>query len=654
MLYVSVVALGWAPEQIIVIDSDLGQSGASAQDRAGFQLLMTEVSMGRVGIVLGLEVSRLARNSADWHRLLEIAALTDTLILDEDGIYDPAHFNDRLLLGLKGTMSEAELHVMRARLRGGLLNKARRGELLVRLPIGLVRDAEDRVVLDPDQQVQQTIGLFFETFRRMGSASGVARHFQEQKILFPRGRIGVPEGELHWGKLELTQALRILRNPRYAGAFFFGRTRCRKTVAGECRTSLPRQDWITLQPGAHDGYITWEQYEQNQRQLHANGQRFGADRRGPAREGPALLQGMILCGVCGAPMTVHYHLYGSRRAVEYCCQQRRAIRNADPSCRAIHGGILDAAIGDLLIQTMTPVALEMALDIEQQMQARVDETDRLRRAQVDRARYETDLARRRYMRVDPENRLVADSLEADWNQKLRALNEAEQDYQRQRQADQRIADTESRSKILALATDFPRLWRDPQTPDRERKRMLRLLIEDVTVIKTDQLTVHVRFKAGPSKTLMLPVPVNGFVARKTPADVVAEIDRLLDSSNYREIAQSLNQHGFRTGFGQAFHPAIISRICTTRGLKSRYDRLRAQGMLTLQEISSQLHVGPDTVRNWARHGLLRPHSYTDLNSCLYEPPNPNLHPKSKGVTIRKRLALLKNVDTMSQEVQYEA
>jgi DNA invertase Pin-like site-specific DNA recombinase len=645
------VALGWAGEQIIVIDKDLGQSGASAQDRAGFQQLMTELSMGRVGIVLGLEVSRLARNSTDWHRLLEIAALTDTLILDEDGIYDPAHFNDRLLLGLKGTMSEAELHVMRARLRGGLLNKARRGELVVRLPIGLVRDGEDRVVLDPDQQVQQTIRLFFETFRRVGSASGVVGHFQKQKILFPRGRSGGLDGEVYWGKLELRQALRMLRNPRFAGAFFFGRTRCRKTVDGESRTRLARQDWIALQPGAHAGYIDWDEYEQNQRQLQANGQAFGADRRGPAREGPALLQGMILCGVCGARMTVHYHVYGSRRAVEYCCQQRLAIRNAEPSCRAIHGAILDAAIGDLLIETMTPVALEMALQVEQQLQTRIDEADRLRRAQVDRARYEADLARRRYMRVDPDNRLVADSLEADWNQKLRTLNEAEQDYQWQREADQRIASAETRSKILALATDFPTLWRDTQTPDRERKRMLRLLIEDVTVIKTDQLTVHVRFKAGPSKTLML--PVKSFAARQTSAEVIAEIDRLLNSANYQEIADSLNQRGFRTGFGHAFHSAIISRICTTRGLKNRYDRLRAKGMLTLQEIANQLRVGPDTVRKWARHGLLRAHAYTDHNDCVYEPPNPNLHPKSKGVKLRKRLALLKNVDTIAQAVQYE-
>src|SRR3990172_4443557 len=363
---------------------------------------------------------------------------------------------------------------------------------------------------------------------------------------------------------------------------------------------------------------------------------------------------MILCGVCGARMTVHYHLYGSRRAAEYCCEQRRAIRNAEPSCRAIHGGIVDTAIGDLLIETMTPMALEMALEVEQQLQARVDETDRLRRAQVDRARYETDLARRRYMRVDPDNRLVADSLEADWNQKLRALNDADQEYQRQREADHRIAGAESRSRILALATDFPTLWHDSQTPDRERKQMLRLLIEDVTVIKTDQLTVHVRFKAGPSKTLILPVPVNGFVARKTPADVVAEIDRLLDSSNYRKIADSLNQRGFRTGFGQAFHSDTISRICTTRGLRSRYHRLRAQGMLTLQEISDQLHVGPDTVRKWARHSLIRAHAYTDLNACLYEPPSPKLHPKSKGVKLSKRLAVLENVDTIAQEVQYEA
>src|SRR5258707_11640043 len=259
------VALGWPVERIIVIDSDLGQSGASAVDREGFQKLVTEVGLGKAGIVLGLEVSRLARNSTDWHRLLEICALTDTLILDEDGVYDPAHFNDRLLLGLKGTMSEAELHILRARLQGGILNKAKRGKLIVRPPIGFVYDSEGHLVLDPDQQIQQALRMLFETFHRTGSALATVRNFRQQGLLFPRRIYSGPnQGDVIWGRLEHSQVLRVLHNPRYAGAFVFGRSRTRKTVDGNHFVEfLPRDQWRTFLPSVHPGYLSWEKYEQN-------------------------------------------------------------------------------------------------------------------------------------------------------------------------------------------------------------------------------------------------------------------------------------------------------------------------------------------------------------------------------------------------------
>jgi DNA invertase Pin-like site-specific DNA recombinase len=305
------VALGWPQEQIIVIDSDLGQSGASAADREGFQRLVTEVSLGRAGIVLGLEVSRLARNSMDWHRLLEICALADTLILDEDGVYDPAHFNDRLLLGLKGTMSEAELHVLRARLQGGILNKARRGELFIRPPMGFAYDALGRLVLDPDQQIQRTIRMLFDTFQRTGSAMATVREFRNAGLFFPR-RIhsGPGKGDVIWGKLEHSHVLRVLHNPRYAGVFVYGRSRTRKTINGECRVEqLPREEWHTFLPESHPAYISWHEYEQNLRLLRASAQAIGSDRRkSPPREGPALLQGLILCGKCGRRMTLRYHV----------------------------------------------------------------------------------------------------------------------------------------------------------------------------------------------------------------------------------------------------------------------------------------------------------------------------------------------------------
>jgi DNA invertase Pin-like site-specific DNA recombinase len=321
------VALGWSRDQIVVIDSDQGQSGASAAGREGFQQLVAEVGLGRAGLVMGLEVSRLARNSTDWHRLLEICALTDTLILDEDGVYDPSHFNDRLLLGLKGTMSEAELHVLRARLRGGILSKARRGELEAPLPLGFAYDSQGRVVLDPDAQVRESLQHFFRTFRRTGSAMATVKALRAEAIRFPRRlRGGARKGDLLWGELTHSRALQILHNPRYAGAFFFGRSRQRRLPEGGGRFErLPREEWTALLPDAHPGYIAWEEFEANERRLRENAAAHGGDRKkSPAREGPALLQGLVLCGRCGDRMTVRYHSRAGRRDPAYACQRRGA------------------------------------------------------------------------------------------------------------------------------------------------------------------------------------------------------------------------------------------------------------------------------------------------------------------------------------------
>jgi DNA invertase Pin-like site-specific DNA recombinase len=473
------VALGWPVEQIVVIDSDLGQSGASAVDREGFQRLVTEVSLGKAGIVLGLEVSRLARNSTDWHRLLEICALADTLILDEDGVYDPAHYNDRLLLGLKGTMSEAELHIIKARLQGGILNKARRGELQSPLPVGFLYSPTNRPVRDPDKQVQESLRFFFETFNRAGSAMATVRAFRREGLLFPRRlKKGPHKGDLLWGELTHSRALQVLHNPRYAGAFVFGRTHTRrKPGGGEAFLKQPRDQWILL-PNIHAGYISWEQYEENQRRLRENAQAHGHDRRrSPPREGPALLQGLALCGVCGGRMTIRYHCRGARPVPDYVCQ-KDGIEHGRPLCQSVNGEQIDKSIGDLLIQTMTPMAIDVALAVQQEIQARLDEVDRMRCKQVERARYEADLAQRRYMHVDPANRLVADTLEAEWNSKLRALNETQEEYERLRQADRKALDEAQKARVASLASDFPQLWKDPQTPDREKKRMVRLLLED--------------------------------------------------------------------------------------------------------------------------------------------------------------------------------
>jgi DNA invertase Pin-like site-specific DNA recombinase len=617
-----------------VIDSDLGQSGASATDREGFQYLVAEVSLGRAGVVLGLEVSRLARNSTDWHRLLELCALSDTLILDEDGLYSPNDFNDRLLLGLKGTMSEAELHILRARLRGGILSKARRGAFTPLLPTGFVYDEQRCVQLDPDTQVRQTFSLFFRIYRRTGSASGIVNHFRKEGIRFPvRILSGPRKGELVWGDLGHGRALQVLHNPRYAGIYFYGRSRRRRR--GDGRTLYekpPRKEWHAWIPDAHEGYISLEEYEENQRRLRAYAQAHGRERRaGPPREGCALLQGMVLCGICGHRMTVRYHVRQGRTCPDYVCQWKR-IENAGPICQRIPGTAIDKAIATLLLKTLTPVTLDVALAVQEELSSRLQEADRLREQQVERARYEAELARQRYMQVEPGNRFVADTLEADWNEKLRILAEVKEDCERQRAEDVIRIDGEERTRIMKLATDFPRLWKDPNTSDRDRKRMVRLLLEDVTLIKDKQITVHVHFKGGATTTLTLALPLRAWEIRQTSPEVVAEIDRLLDKTTEPQIAKLLNGKGLRSGEGQSFHTSLVARIRREYNLKSRYHRLREAGMLTKEEMAKQLGVHPITINIWRKHGLLLGHPYNGRNECLYEPPGPEAPVKCQGST----------------------
>ncbi len=463
------MVLGWTQEQVVVIDSDQGQSGAST-DREGFQKLVGDVGLGRVGIVLGLEVSRLARNSVDWCRLLEICAITDTLILDEDGIYHPGDFNDRLLLGLKGTMSEAELHTLKARLRGGQLSKARRGELKMKLPIGFAYDYEDKVILDPDIQIQNSIRVFFEIFERTGSAFTTVREFLQKNLMFPRKiHKGLHKGDVIWAPPTHSSALHILHNPRYAGAFVYGRHQSKKTINGKIVTRLlPREEWTVLIPDAHPGYITWEQFEANEARLKANIYLSTKNRKTAPREGPALLQGIAICGICGRRMGVRYHQRRGKSIPDYICQNNVTEHCDSNPCQCIPGAKVEQSISELLMEAVTPMALDVAISVQKEMANRVMETDNLRKQQLERIQYEADLARKRYMRVDPDNRLVANQLETTWNKKLRAVSEAQEEYERKSKEDSFLLDAEQRKKIKSISADFPRLWMDPNTPDREK------------------------------------------------------------------------------------------------------------------------------------------------------------------------------------------
>ncbi|CAI10618.1 transposase (plasmid) [Aromatoleum aromaticum EbN1] len=643
-------ALGWPIERIHVIDSDLGRSGASAEGRDGFQQLVSEVAIGHAGIVLGLEVSRLARNNADWHRLIELAALSHTLILDEDGIYDPAHFNDRLLLGLKGTMSEAELHVLRARLQGGIRNKARRGELELALPIGLVYGADGSVVLDPDRQIQDTLRLLFVSFAECGSASAVVRRFQREGWAFPRRiRGGIGKGELLWATLDHSRAVQILHNPRYAGAFVYGRTRGgRNAQLKSVQHKVAREQWHVLIRDAHVGYIDWEEYERNQATLKQNVGGFGEASRGRVpREGTGLLQGRVVCGLCGARMRVRYQEVEGRLEPYYQCTDA-VVRRAGKLCQSVRGRPIDEAISALLLESVAPAAIEVALAVQEEIAGRLEQAETLRASQLERARYEAELARRRYLKVDPDNRLVADALEADWNARLRQLDALQREHERQRAADQGLLGEEARGRILALAKEFRHVWNDPRTEPIERKRMMALLIEDVTLVKADRVSIHVRFRGGKTRSLLIDKPKPIAQIRKTSPQVVQTVDELLETCTDRQVAARLNELGYRNWQGQSFTFKKVIVLRNAYHLKSRFERLRERGMRTGDELAKQLDVCPTTIHQWGRQGLLRRHLYGNNHRCLYEPVGEVLVTKGAGGRYGSRSPTLIAVSSTTQ------
>lgn len=632
------IALGWALNNIVVIDDDLGKSGSHSMHRDGFQKLSTEVSMGRAGIVIGLEVSRLARNNADWHRLLEICALTHTLILDEDGVYDPTHFNDRLLLGLKGAMSEAELYIIRTRLQGGILNKARRGELHIRLPVGFIYDPLGNVKLDPDKRVQDTLNFFFSTFRKVGSACGIVTVFCREGLKIPQ-RIfkGPHKGEVLELPLTHSRALRILHNPRYAGAFAFGRKRTSHVVGATKIQKMSPTDWHALIFNAHEGYLSWEEYEDNQRKLLENAQSCGIDRRkSPPREGPALLQGLIVCGLCGKRMTVRYHHRKEKLLPTYVCQAE-GIERGGPICQSIPGQKIDQSVGERLVEMISPQTLEITLAIQKELDSHAEETHRLRKQQVERAQYEADLARRRYIQIDPDNRLVASTLEAEWNQKLKALDEAQQQLNNPKKhpSSQELGD-EERQQILDLAKDFHLLWEDQKTTDKERKMIARLLIEDVTVVKEQDVRVQIRYKGGRLEILNLPKPLTGWEQRRTLPEVLEEIDTLLEHHTSEKVAKILNEEGRKTGSGRSFNARLVDAIAKRNGIKSRYERLRNQGLLSLDEMAGRLDVDPTTIKKWHRAGLIKGYPFNFKNECLYVYLPDRMPAKMPGVKFSKR------------------
>jgi len=632
------IRLGWKAEQVVIIDTDQGHSGAAKTNRDGFRELVSQVSMGKAGIVMGLEVSRLARNNADWHNLLELCAFSNTLILDQDGLYDANSFNDRLLLGLKGAMSEAELHVLKSRLQGGLWNKARRGELRIKLPSGLAYDLKNLVVLDPDKQVQESIRLFFATFQKTGSACATIREFKKLGLKIPTRILKGPRcGELLWNPPTHSAALRMLHQPRYAGAFCFGRSKTRMAPDGSTRVTIIKQEeWPIIIKDAHPGYISWAQYESNIRQLKENATASNVNERHvPPREGNALLQGLVVCGICGKPMTIRYASYSARQIPIYLCQ-RESIEYDEKICQVISGVSIDAAVEKLVIESVNTNSIQVAIDVQKELSSRIGEADNLWKLEMERARYEADLAQRRFMKVDPDNRLVADTLEADWNDKLRVLDETKSKYEKQRQKELMTLDAESQKSLMSLSTDFAKLWHANKTSMRDRKRMLKLLIEDVTLTRGDAIDVFIRFRGGKSERLTLPLPQTVDELFKTPTEVIEAMDQLLDEYTTGQISEILNKRSFSPGRGEKFTPRSVYQICRDYSLKTRKERLLEKGFLTFEEMAERMNVSAGTIKVWRRHGMLKAYPYNNKNECLFEPPAEGSPTKQQGLPYKQR------------------
>ena len=434
-------------------------------------------------------------------------------------------------------------------------------------------------------------------------------------------------------------ALRTLNNPRYAGVYAYGRRRYRRTAAGKkIEPTRQSSDWIACLPNAHPGYITWDQYQENLCILESNGRGYEVARGSPPREGSALLQGRAVCGVCGQHFRVRYKYKAPQGRLEswYVCDRANSTKGA-PTCQSIAGRPIDEAVGRLVAERMTPAAVELALDIRREIEARQEEADRLRCRAIERAQLEADLAERRFMRVDPNNRLVADTLEADWNDKLRALAKAREERAQARRGDQAVLDDAIRERLRTMTTDFQRLWADPVTSNRERKRMLAHIIEDATLIKLpgEGITkIHIRFKGGTTETLTTLNPKSSPQQIKTPPKIVELVDQLLDHHVYSEIADLLNERGFRPG-GSArpgrgadrFTDKRVAYPMHTYKLRSRYDRLRRRGMLNRKEMANRLGITEPTVDRWAKHGMIKAHLYNDHGWQLYEIVGPNVPAK---------------------------
>lgn len=605
------VELGWRRDQVTVIDQDLGLSGASAAQRSGFAQLTTEVALGHVGIVLGLEVSRLARNNADWYRLLDLCGMTDTLIGDADGVYHPGLFNDRLVLGLKGTMSEAELHILRARLDGGIRHKAARGELRRGLPIGFVWGDEDgEVRFHPDAAVVAAIRTVFERFAQLGSARRVWLWFHAESLNFPL-RFNQTD-DIRWTPPTYTAIHHILTNPVYAGAYTYGKTRRERYVDDQGQIKkrirhLPQSEWAVLIPEHHEGYIDWDTYEANQARLDSNTRPQPHQGGGALREGTALLQGLATCGHCGRRLRTHYR--GRNVTPGYHCAGKDIVSGRGVYCLNVGGVQIDEAVTQTFLEALEPAGIQAALCAAQQLEADHDTVLAQWQLALERARYEAERAERRYRAVEPENRLVARGLETEWEERLRELDQAQAELTRRKQQRPTALTHAQRNALLALGQDLQRVWFAPTTTSRDQKELLRALLEEVIIaVYREDYRAHLtlRWRGGRLSERDISLPRSRPATVRTDEETLTLLRRLAVHYPDDVIAGVLNRQGRTTARGLRFTANLVGNTRRHWHIP-RFEPLphRPEGeLLSIKQAANILGMAPSTLHRWVNEGFV--------------------------------------------------
>jgi DNA invertase Pin-like site-specific DNA recombinase len=608
--------LGWPADHVVVIDEDLGVSGAGGVARSGFARLTAEVALGHVGLVLGLEVSRLARNNADWYRLIDLCGLSNTLIGDADGIYHPALLNDRLLLGLKGTMSEAELYILRARLNGGIRNKAARGELRRGLPVGLIwGSADGEIRRHPDEAVQTAIAAIFSRFAETGSARRVWLWFRSEGLRLPTQM--VPNSEILWVDASYHAIHQVLSNPLYAGAYVYGRTRQETKldgsgVAKKRMRHLPQSEWQVLIKEHHEGYIDWPTYEANRSRLAAN-TRPGPHKAGPhnaggaVREGFALLQGLATCGHCGRRLKTHYH--GRNATQGYHCAGKIIVEGRGCYCLNVGGVQIDETFAKTFLATIEPAKLAASLAAAERLEADTEAALKQWRQAVERATYEAKRAERRYRAVDPDNRLVARGLEREWEQRLADLHKASEELARRSDRRPRVLSQAEREHLVALGADLATVWNAPTTTPRDQKELLRTLVEEVILsVDRTKSAAHltVRWKGGALTDVDVPLPRSRPATIRTDEDTLDLVRRLAGLYPDSVIAGILNRQGRTTARGHRFEANRVATLRTHWQIPCFQPKPGvAQGdVMSIAAAAVALNVAPSTLHRWLNDGLI--------------------------------------------------